>query len=99
MAVYCFIGEKDVREVTNYLLTLRTSEIYKLGIELGLFPSRLSTLREKPDIFLYEVISAWLRRADSCSCPTYKTLVKALKSKRLGENGIADDICKDKKIY
>ena len=53
------------------------------------------------DTFLDDVLVAWLRREDSVEkkgVSSWRTLVRALRHKLLGQNGIASDICSDKGI-
>ena len=53
------------------------------------------------DTFIDDVLAAWLHREDDVEkrgVPTWKTLVKVLNHRLLGQTGIAGDICRDKGI-
>ena len=44
------------------------------------------------------MIAAWLQKVDRVGIPTWQRLVKALRHKRVGQNGIADEIERDKLV-
>ena len=72
--------------------------MYILGQVLGLTQRKVENMKES-DIFLDKVIAAWLRREDHVEkrgMPTWRTLVKALRHPRIGQNGLANDISRDK---
>ena len=73
------------------------SHIYHLGLVLGLRQTKVKTLKDS-DTFLDEVITAWLRKEDQVSEkgePSWTVLVNALKHRRVGQTGIANNISKD----
>ena len=99
--LYAFINLPDLSTVTEYLLDLSKPQVYDLGISLGLslnrvrseFDAALSTT-----VFLDNVITSWLHRVDQVDekgGPSWKTLVAALRSRRLKQTGIANDVEKD----
>ena len=70
-------------------------QIQQLGGELGLDLYNLEKMKDLP----YDMVRAWLRKQDhvkekSGDQLTWKALVDALE--RIGQQGIADDIFKDK---
>ncbi len=71
---------------------LSKTEITKLGVKVGLGYRWLSD-NESKDNYLFDVVSAWLRRQDKVEqmCPpTWRNLVRALR--KIGQNGIADQV-------
>ena len=94
---FLFLGEKDLLDITDYLLDLDKSHIYHLGLVLGLRQTKVKTLKDS-DTFLDEVITAWLRKEDQVSEkaePSWTVLVNALKHRRVGQTGIANNISKN----
>ena len=84
-------------EITDYLLDMEKANIYHLGIVLGLRQNKVKTLKDS-DTFLDDVITAWLRKEDQVSEmgePSWTVLVDALKHRRVGQTGIANNIAKD----
>ena len=84
-------------EITDYLLDMEKAHIYHLGIVLGLRQNKVKTLKDS-DTFLDDVITAWLRKEDQASEmgePSWTVLVDALKHRRVGQTGIANNIAKD----
>ena len=75
--------------------------MYHLGISLGLSQGRVKSKFDSAHdtiVFLDEIIGAWLQRVDQVDekgGPSWKTLVAALKSKRLKQTGIASSIEND----
>ena len=102
-ALYSFIFP-DLPSVTEYLLDLYKAQVYHLAISLGLSRTRAKNLRDSSHetiSFLDDVITAWLQRVDQVDergGPTWRTLVDALRSRRLGHNGIADKIEREQVI-
>ena len=84
----------DHLEITNYLLDLGPTEIYNLGLTLGLNHRHLKSMQSS-DTFREDVIDAWLQKEDQVlkkGVPTWKTLVKALKDRRVNQIGVAEKI-------
>ena len=89
----------DHFDITEYLTDLDDAHIYHLGIVLGLTVLNLKAMQRTPVSFLDDVISAWLRQENAVAQrgpPTWRTLAKALRHKRLGQEGIAAKITQDK---
>ena len=87
-------------DVSSYLHPLEKQQLYDLGRVLGLSYIKLKEMRDSVT-FRDDLIAAWLRKEDKVKGkypPTWKNLVKALRSKQLGQNGIADEIASDKGI-
>lgn len=85
-------------EITDYLIDLEKVHIYNLGLVLGLDRSKLKANMNSPT-FLDDVIHAWLLKEDHVEEkgePSWPTLVKALKHRRVGQTGVANRIVKDK---
>ena len=94
----CLSDGGDQIDITTYLTPLDRATVYILGQVLGLTQWKVEDMKES-DIFLDKVIAAWLRRedyVDKKGIPTWKTLVKALRHQRIGQNGLANDISRDK---
>ena len=92
--------DRDLFEITCYLMDLDKTDIHNLGLVLGLSHRKLKMMKDS-DMFLDNVLAAWLRREDEVQnqgTPSWSTLVIALRHKRLGQNGIASTICKDKGV-
>ena len=84
----------DVFEVTEYLLELKKTDIYNLGLTLGLNHFHLKEM-ESSETYRDDVIAAWLVKEDQVTTrglPTWKTLEKALRHTRLRQTGVADRI-------
>ena len=93
-------GDDDLFDIKCYLDDLEVTQIYNLGLALGLSQRKVKKMKES-DTFLDDVLAAWLRREDAVEkrgSPSWKTLVVALQHKLLGQTGIASDICRDKGI-
>ena len=84
--------------VTDYLKCLNKSEIYDLGLVLGLDYHRVVDFEEKYSSnrrFLDSVVVSWLQKKDNVKDVSWKALVEALRHPRLGHNGIATSIATD----
>ena len=95
------LAEKDLLEITDYLLNMEKSHIYHLGLVLGLTQPKLKAMKDS-DTFLDDVIAAWLRKEDNVKEkgePSWTILISALKHHRVSQTGIADDIANDKGLY
>ena len=76
---------------------MEKAHIYHLGIVLGLRQNKVKTLKDS-DTFLDDVITAWLRKEDQVAEkgePSWTVLIDALKHRRVGQTGIANNIAKD----
>ena len=85
-------------DILDYLHSLDKKAVLDLGLVLGLDYNRLETMTNSPN-FLEEMLARWLQRVDEVlktGVPTWKRLVEALKDKRVGQNGIANQIEQDK---
>ena len=81
--------------ICGYLHKMDRPQIQQLGGELGLSVFNLQMMLNIPG----DMVTAWLRKQDDVKEKsgyplTWKALVDALK--RIGQQGIADDIFKDK---
>ena len=88
----------DHLEVTNYLLDFGQTDIHNLGITLGLYHRHLRSMRDS-ETFRDDMIDAWLQKEDQVlkrGLPTWKTLVKALKDRRVNHIGLAEKIENEK---
>ena len=82
-------------EITDQLMDLDQSDIYNLGLVLGLAHRRVVDLRENSRsnlAFLDAVVLHWLQRDDHVKEVSWAALVKALLHQRLGHTGIATSI-------
>ena len=89
------VDEKDWATICGYLRIMDRPQIQQLGGELGLSVFNLQMMLNIPG----DMVTAWLRKQDNVKEKsgdplTWKALVDALK--RIGQQGIADDIFKDK---
>ena len=84
-------------EITDYLFELNKTHIYHLGLVLGLSHHRVKGMKDS-ETFLDDMIAAWLQKVDQVEVPTWQRLVKALRHKRVGQNGIASEIERDKLV-
>ena len=82
-------------EITDYLLRLDKPSIYHLGVVLGLSHHRMKEIKDS-ETFLDDMIAAWLQKVDQVGVPTWQRLVKALRHRRVGQTGTANEIEKDK---
>lgn len=95
MVISFNIEFSDHVSITNYLLSLDATAVHQLGIVFGLSHTKLTKMKDKSQMFLDDVITAWLREEDSVTqnCPPrWENLVKALHHPRLAQTGIATKI-------
>ena len=89
---------EDFLEVTEYLIDMPKTDVYNLGLVLGLSQHKVAANMDSKT-FLDDVISAWLRKEDQVikkGEPSWTVLVSALQHRRVGQTGIACSIAKDK---
>ena len=82
-------------EVTGYLKDLNKSQIYNLGLVLGLDFHHVKSLEENSNDnrrFLDEVVVSWLQKEDRVKDVSWTALITALQNDRLRQTGIADRI-------
>ena len=97
--MHCFsqiLGDGDFDDITECLEALMDDEktIYSLGITLNLKQKTAKELREQhSDTFLDDIITAWLEQTDR---PTWRSMLKALRHRRVRRNSLADQIAKSK---
>ena len=92
------LAEKNLLEITEYLLNMEKKHIYNLGLVMGLTQPKVKAMKDS-DTFLDDVIAAWLRKEDSVKEkgePSWTVLISALKHRRVSQTGIADAIATDK---
>jgi len=92
------LGEEDLLEITDYLIGMEKAQIYGLGVALGLRQNKVKAMKDS-DTCLDDVIAAWLRKEDNVKKigePSWTVLIGALKNRRVGQIGIADEIAKEK---
>lgn len=83
-----------------YLRRLDETDIYRLSLVLGLSECRARRIRGS-DTFHEDMVSAWLQKVDQVSergALSWRRLVEALRSDSIRQNGIANNIVKDKNI-
>ena len=96
--IHAAIG--DLLEVTNYLLDFGKTDIHNLGLTLGLHYPHFTKMGGS-ETFIDDVIAAWLRKEDQVlkqGVPSWETLVKALRNRRVNQTGVAEKIATDKSI-
>jgi len=52
-------GDEDFLEITEYLIALEKTDVYNLGLVLGLSQHKVKAMKDT-DTFLDDVIAAWL---------------------------------------
>jgi len=93
-------GRSDMPEISSYLDGMGNAKILNLGVVLGLDFTKLKN-NMSTSTFLLDTIHSWLQKEDAVvtkGIPTWRALVNALKSKGVGQGGIAANIAKDKGI-
>ena len=88
-------GMGDLMEVTGYLKDLNKSQIYNLGLVLGLDYHHVVDLRDNCGCnqdFLDAVVVSWLQKEDRVKDVSWTALITALQNDRLRQTGIADRI-------
>ena len=92
-------GEEHLTDVSDYLLDLQKQQMHQLGLVLGLNHIKLKAMMHATTTFREDVIAAWLRMEDYVKErgePSWSVLIRALEHRRVGQNGIANKIVKDK---
>ena len=85
-----FTEDKDLKTVLEELAGI-SSKWEGLGIQLEVSPGQLATFKESTDP-LMEVLKVWMKGIKPK--PTWRGLIKALKSKTVGEKQLADKLGK-----
>ena len=93
-------GLNDDLKVSKYLFDLNGGQLETLGRVLGLSQATVTNCREH-DVATYRksLVTAWLNKQDKVmekGAPSWSTLVNALRSGYLRQNGIADNITREK---
>lgn len=86
---------EHLANISQYLKELNKSAVTKLGLDLGISYSRLTTITDLAN-FIEEMLHLWLQGVDQVEksgIPTWERLVKSLK--RVGQTGIAMKIERD----
>jgi len=90
---------EDLRDVSEYLISLKKYQLYKLGVALGLHTvPTLDNIQDSPT-FLYDMLTSWLQGQDSVNKRgghTWGALVNALRQPTVAENEVADKIQREK---
>ena len=84
-------------EVSNYLRFLTETEIYTLGLALGLDSKTITPFKKSPT-FLDDMLTRWLQGKDQVmkrGGHTWNALVNALQEPRVQQNQVADTIRKE----
>ena len=89
--------------IWKYLNILNGGDLETLGRVLGLSHATVTNCREH-EVATYRksLVTAWLNKQDKVmekGAPSWTTLVRALRSGHLGQNGIADKITREKLQY
>ena len=97
---FMFTAINDLLDVSDYLINFGPTDIYNLGLTLGLSHVRLRNMRDS-DTFREDMIAAWLQREDQVTrrgVPTWNTLVRALQNPRVNQTGVAGTIATDRGV-
>ena len=94
---YFFKGVDDLLQIHKYLRDLNKKELSTLGQVLGLSHATVTNRREGSSASEYcdNILVAWLLGQDrvlKSGKPSWRTLIRALRSNHLRHNGIADKI-------
>lgn len=91
-------AEEDILDVDEYFQELIDTHLFNLGIALGISYSRLKSMQNSPS-FSTDLAYQWIQGVDQVKNKgkaTWRRLVEALRTKRLGQNGLADKIEREK---
>ena len=94
------IAIDDLVDITNYLLDFTHIDVYNLGLTLGLSQPHVKNMRDS-DTFRDDVIASWLQKEDHVikrGDPTWKTLVRALRERRVNKTPVADEIAAERGV-
>ena len=94
------IAIDDLVDVTNYLLDFEHIHVYNLGLTLGLNQPHVKNMRDS-DTFRDDVIASWLQKEDHVTKrgnPTWKTLVTALRERRVNKTIVAKKIADERGV-
>jgi len=94
-------GGSDMPEISSYLDGMENAKILNLGMVLGLNFTKLKNNMSTSPTFLLDTLHSWLQKEDDVMAkgiPTWRALVNALKSRGVGQGGIAAKIAKDQGI-
>ena len=92
--LFLYIAIDDLLEVADYLSGLEQTDIYNLGLILGLNQPHVKKMRDS-DTFSDDMIAAWLQKEDQVlkrGMPTWETLVNALRHHRVKQTKVAEKI-------
>ena len=82
-------------------MQLDKTHLLNLGVVLGLSYQKLKGLQDSPT-FQNDLVAGWILKQDYVLTegllPTWRNLVIALRDKRVGQMGLANDIARDKGI-
>ena len=94
------LADEDIPDVSDYFSELNSPHLLNLGLELGIAYTHLKDMEKMPMAeYRAELAAQWIKGADQVKKKgkaTWRRLVEALRSKRLGQNGLADRIKNDK---
>ena len=82
----------DLKNVCSELSEI-SSKRFKIGIQLGISHSQLKEFEQEDDP-LSAIVNFWLRGNVESVPVSWKSIVEALKSKHVGETGLANMISK-----
>ena len=91
---FTYTAIDDHPEVTEYLLDLTKTDIHHLGLTLGLYHRHLKSMKDS-DTFRDDMIDVWLQKEDQVikrGVPTWETLVKALRDRKVNKTEVANRI-------
>ena len=92
----------DLMEVTGYLKDLNKTQIYNLGLVLGLDYNHVVNLMDNcgdNQRFLDAVVVSWLQKEDRVKEVSWTALVTALRNDRLRQTGLADRIATEHGMF
>ena len=102
---FCYsVVTRDLADISDCLYSIVSKtdakeKVYNLGIRLGLSAYTVQNLRRSAvdsNDYLHQVITAWLRNEDHARSQTWHTLIIALLSKGVKEEGLAREIAENK---
>ena len=84
--------------MSDYFSNLNAPHLFSLGLELGISYTRLKDMEPKSS-FRADLAAVWIEGVDQVKKKgkaTWRRLVEALRVKRVGQNGLADKIEKER---
>ena len=99
--LFCFLlhlAQEDIPDVSDYFSNLNAPHLFNLGLGLGISYTHLKDMEPKSS-FRADLAAVWIEGVDQVKKKgkaTWRRLVEALRVPRVGQNGLADKIEKER---